>query len=329
MSTNLSSAVHTPIQLKNLKEKVLHGDAITKEDALFLITTDLTALSKAADEIRTQFSGNDFDMCSVFSIKRGHCSENCRFCAQSSLSKAPVQHFSLKNSDEILADASLRSRQGMRHYCLVAAGHHLRDSEVVKLCETVGRIRQETNLLPCVSGGLLTLPQLIQLKEAGVIMIHNNLESSRSFFQTMCSSHTYDDKLQTIRNAKKVGLSVCCGGLFGLGESWEDRIELALTIRTLDICSVPVNLLDPVPGTPLESQPVLTEEEVRRIIALFRFLLPKPHIRLAAGRDYLADGGLACFKAGANAAITGDLLTVMGISIPEDLQAVRELGYVM
>lgn len=329
MSTNFSSAVHTPIQLKNLKEKVLHGDAITKEEALFLVTTDLTALSKAADEIRTQFSGNDFDMCSVFSIKGGHCSENCRFCAQSSLSKAQVQHFSLKSSDDILADARLRSRQGMRHYCLVAAGHHLQDSEVVKLCETVGRIRQETKLLPCVSGGLLTLPQLIQLKEAGVVMIHNNLESSRSFFQTMCSSHTYDDKLQTIRNAKKAGLAICCGGLFGLGESWEDRIELALTIRTLDVCSIPVNLLDPVPGTPLESRPVLTEEEVRRIIALFRFLLPKPYIRLAAGRDYLFDGGLACFQAGANAAITGDLLTVMGISIPKDFQAIRELGYVL
>lgn len=329
MSTNLSASIHIPISLQNLKEKVLQEKAITKEEALFLVTADLTSLSRAADEIRAQFAGNDFDMCSVFSIKGGHCSENCRFCAQSSISQARVPHFSLKSSDEILADARLRSEQGIRHYCLVAAGHHLRDTEVVKLCETIRRIRQETKLLPCVSGGLLTLPQLIQLKEAGVVMIHNNLESSRSFFQTMCSTHTYDDKLQTIRNAKKAGLSVCCGGLFGLGESWEDRIQLALAIRPLDVCSVPINLLDPVPGTPFEKQPVLTEEEVRRIIAIFRFLLPKPHIRLAAGRDYLADGGLACFQSGANAAITGDLLTVMGISIPKDFQTIRELGYVL
>lgn len=329
MSNNSSVSGYMPISLDNLKEKVLQGKTVTKKEALFLVPADLTALSHAADEIRAQFSDSDFDMCSVFSIKGGHCSEDCRFCAQSSLSEAEVKQFSLKTSNEILADARLRSRQGMRHYCLVAAGHHLREDEVVKLCETIRRIRQETKLLPCVSGGLLTLSQLIQLKEAGAAMIHNNLESSRSFFQTMCSSHTYEDKLQTIRNAKKAGLPICCGGLFGLGESWEDRIELALTIRTLDVYSVPINLLDPVPGTPLEKQPVLTEEEVRRIIAIFRFLLPKPYIRLAAGRDYLADGGLACFMAGANAAITGDLLTVMGISIPKDFQTIRELGYIL
>ena len=345
MSTESSISKPTPVILNKLKEKVLRNEAITKKDALSLVTADLSALSKAADEIRTQFSGNDFDMCSVFSIKGGRCSENCRFCSQSSLSRAEVKQFFLKSSEEILADAKLRSRQGIRHYCLVSVGHHLSDNDVSKLCETVRRIRQETKLLPCVSGGLLTLPQLTQLKEAGVVMIHNNLESSRSFFKTLCSTHTYDDKLETIQNAKKSGLSVCCGGLFGLGESWEDRIKLALTIRSLDlplknqsapnhtshtegkICSVPINLLDPVPGTPLEDAPVLTEAEVRRIIAIFRFLLPKQYIRLAAGRDYLADGGLSCFQSGANAAITGDLLTVMGISVEKDLQIVEELGY--
>ena len=332
-------------ELNNLKEKVLRNEMITKEEAFFLVSADLSALSKAADEIRTQFLGNNFDMCSVFSIKGGHCSENCRFCSQSSLSKAKVEQFPLKSNEEILADARLRSKQGIRHYCLVSVGHHLSDNEVSKLCETVRRIRQETKLLPCVSGGLLTLPQLAQLKKAGVVMIHNNLESSRSFFKTLCSSHTYDDKLESIQNAKKAGLLICCGGLFGLGESWEDRIELALAIRSLDlspndhsaphyalhtsgkICSVPINLLDPVPGTPLETAPVLTEPEVRRIIAIFRFLLPKQYIRLAAGRDYLADGGLSCFQSGANAAITGDLLTVMGISVEKDLQIVGELGY--
>lgn len=315
------------ITIDSLKEKVLRNETLSKEEAFFLANADLNELSRAADEIRTHFMGDDFDMCSVLSIKGGHCSENCRFCSQSSISKAEVKHFPLKASEEILSDARLRSEQGMRHYCLVSAGRRLSNEEVTKLCETVRQIRQETNLLPCVSGGLLTLPQLKQLKEAGIVMIHNNLESSKSFFQTLCSSHTYEDKLETVRNARKAGLSVCCGGLFGLGESWEDRIELALTIRSLDVQSVPINLLDPVPGTPMEAQPVLTEEEVRRIIALFRFLLPRQYIRLAAGRDYLPDAGLACFQAGANAAITGDLLTVMGISIPKDFQTIRELGY--
>jgi biotin synthase len=310
-----------------LKQKVLDREALSKEEALLLVTADLTALSQAADEIRCRYMGWNFDMCSVFSIKGGHCSENCSFCSQSSISGADVKPFPLKDSDEILADAKLRSQQGLRHFCLVSAGRRLGNGEVDKLCETISRIRQETTLLPCVSGGLLTLPQLLRLKEAGLVMLHNNLESSQSFFRGLCSSHTYEDKLETISNAKAAGLQVCCGGLFGLGESWEDRIDLALTIRSLQVQSVPINLLDPVPGTPMGNRPVLKEEEVRRIVSIFRFLLPECYIRLAAGRDYLKDTGLACFRAGSNAAITGDLLTVMGVSVPTDLQSVQAIGY--
>lgn len=158
-------------------------------------------------------------------------------------------------------------------------------------------------------------------------MIHNNLESSESYFQKICTTHTYEEKKATIRAAKAAGLAVCSGGLFGIGESLEDRIELALNEREMGVDSVPVNLLDPAPGTPFEGAEPLREEEVRRTLALLRFTLPDVFIRLAAGREYLSDKGRACFMSGANAAISGDFLTTMGISIDSDLKMLRSLGY--
>lgn len=298
--------------IKTLKEKALNDISITKEEALGLVTADLDALSAAADEIRAHFSGDALDVCAVCSIKGGNCTENCRFCAQSRVSDAQVPQFPLKSSEELLEAAKELDRRGIHRIGLVAAGRRLTDAETEKLCDAIRRIRQETDLLPCVSGGLLTLPQLLQLKDAGIVTIHNNLESSRNYFPSLCSSHSYDDKLKTLQNAKKAGLSICCGGLFGVGESWEDRIDLALTLRGLDPVSVPINLLDPVPGTPLAAQPVLTEPEARRIVSIFRFLLPRPFIRLSAGRVYLPENGRSCFHAGANAAIAGNLLTVKG-----------------
>lgn len=175
--------------------------------------------------------------------------------------------------------------------------------------------------------GLLDEEQFKKLKAAGVVRIHNNLETSRSYFPKVCTSHTYDDKIETIKAAKRAGLEICSGGIIGIGESMEDRIDMALELRELEVQSVPVNMLDPIPGTPLGMMPVLKSEEVQRIIALFKFLLPKAYIRLAAGRDFLEDSGLSCFKAGSNAAITGDMLTVKGITVEKDLNAICGLGY--
>lgn len=316
-----------PEIIENLKEKVLAGQTLSKEEACLLVSGDLTVLAKAADEIREKYQNNDFDMCAVYAIKGGRCSENCKFCSQSSISTARVSRFALKSEEEILADAKLREKHGARHYGLVSVGHHLHDHEVEKVCDIIRRLRQETTLLPCLSGGLLSMDALKKVRDAGLHMLHNNLETSRSFFGTLCSTHTYDEKIATIKNARKIGLNVCCGGIFGVGETWEDRIELALTIRSLDVKSVPINILDPVEGTPLGTQPVLTEEEVQRIIAIFRFLLPSQYIRLAAGRPYLSDTGRSCFLSGCNAAITGDMLTVSGISITKDFETIRELGF--
>jgi len=178
-----------------------------------------------------------------------------------------------------------------------------------------------------VSFGLLNEEQFRKLKNAGVTRVHNNLETSRRFFPNVCSTHSYDDKINAILAARKAGLFVCSGGIMGLGETPEDRIDMALALRGMAVKSVPVNILNPIPGTPLEHNTKLTNEEVRRIVAVYRFILPDASIRLAGGRGLLPDKGRSCFSSGANAAISGDMLTTAGITTETDKALLRELGY--
>lgn len=313
--------------VESLKNKVLEGHMITKDEALFLVTADLEELSQAANVIRESLCGNHFDMCAVMSVKGGRCSENCKFCSQSSCSEAEVPSFSVRDADFVATDAKEHSGMGISHYCQVASGRKMSKAGVRQICENVRRVATETDLIPCVSLGLLDKEDLIMLKEAGVRRVHNNLETSRRYFSDLCTSHTYDEKIEVIRLCHEVGLEVCSGGIFGVGETWEDRIDLALEEQALAPESVPVNLLNPVKGTPMGDQKVLTEEEVRRIMAIYRFILPKAYLRLAAGRDFLDDTGILCFKSGSNATITGDMVTVKGISIEEDLKTIEKLGY--
>ena len=205
----------------------------------------------------------------------------------------------------------------------------MNDTEVEHVCQSVREIHKKSKIAVCVSGGLLKEAQFRKLKQAGVTRGHNNLETSRQNFPNVCTTHTYEEKIAAIRAAQKAGLEVCSGGIMGLGETVEDRINLALEVRNLGIKSMPVNLLNPIPGTPYEKNPVLTTEEMRRMVAVFRFLLPDAWIRLAGGRGLLPDKGRSCFTSGANAAISGDMLTTAGITIERDVQMLRELGYIV
>ena len=189
------------------------------------------------------------------------------------------------------------------------------------------RSKKSSQIKLCASCGLLNYEELCKLKESGVTRYHNNLESSRRFFSKICTTHTYDEKIETIKAAKKAGLIVCSGGIMGLGETMEDRIDLAFTLRDLEITSIPINILNPIKGTPLENNKILTLDEVRKIVAIYRFILPKAELRLAGGRGLLEDKGLSVFESGANAAITGDMLTTSGISIDEDMKIIEKLGY--
>lgn len=188
-------------------------------------------------------------------------------------------------------------------------------------------IKAATGISVCGSFGLLKESQYLRLKQAGITRIHNNLETSRNYFPHVCTTHSYDDKIQAIKAALKTGLSVCSGGIVGLGETMEDRIDMVMELRGLGIKSIPVNILNAIPGTPYEGNKRLSEEEIRRIVAIFRFLVPDASIRLAGGRGLLGDKGKACFQSGANAAISGNLLTTQGITIESDLNLLKDLGY--
>lgn len=313
--------------IEELKDKVLKGEDITRDEALFLVGADLSELCKAANEIREKCAGRHFDMCAVMSVKGGRCSENCAFCSQSSCSTAEVPSFQVRDRDFVLEDAKKHSGLGISHYCQVASGRKMSSDGIDQICENVRAIVENTDLTPCVSLGLLNKEDLLKLKEAGVKRIHNNLETSREYFSKVCTSHSYDEKMEVMRLAHEVGLELCSGGIFGIGENWEDRIDMALTEREFQPESVPINLLNPVKGTPMGDNEILSEEELRRIVAIYRFILPKAYIRIAAGRDYLKDTGIACFLSGSNASITGDMVTVKGVSIEKDLENIKKIDY--
>ena len=313
--------------VETLAKEIMEGKLIGREEALWLWEQPLEELCEQADRIRKHFCAGRFDLCTIINGKSGRCSENCRSCAQSAHNHTGAAEYPLLSAEEIVAQAKREDAQGVLRYSIVTSGKRLTDREVDEMCEAVRQIRRECRLSVCISFGLLGEEQYRKLKEAGVTRVHNNLETSRNHFPEICTTHTFDDKVAAIRAAQAAGLSVCSGGIMGMGETKEDRIDMALTLRELGIGSVPVNLLNPIPGTPLERQKPLTADDMRRIVAVYRFLLPDAFIRLAGGRGLLADKGKGCFQSGANAAITGDMLTTAGITVETDKELLKELGY--
>lgn len=316
------------MELKELKDKVLQGELLNKEEALSLVDAPLDDLCTAADEIRQHFCGNAFDICTIINGKSGKCSENCKYCAQSAYYSTDVETYPLLENSKILEQATYNEERGVLRYSIVTSGRALSREEVDKVCESVKAIKKQGNISVCGSFGLLDETQFRKLKEAGVERVHNNLETSEKNFPNVCTTHTYQDKIEAICAAKRVGMSICSGGIMGLGETMEDRIDMAITIRELGIRSVPVNMLNPIKGTPYEKNQKLTTEEMRRIVAIYRFLIPDASIRLAGGRGLLDDKGRSCFESGANACISGDMLTTVGITIDTDMKMIAELGYV-
>lgn len=315
------------MSVAELKNKVIRGKLITKDEALTLADAPLNELIKAADEIRRQLCGNTFDICTIINGKSGRCSENCKYCAQSSFYKTYVEEYPLLSTKKIVEQAVHNYEQGVLRYSIVCSGKKLSDSEVDKLCESIKAIKKACPISVCVSLGLLDEENFRKLKNAGADRVHNNLETSRRFFPQVCTTHTFDDKIKAIKAAKSAGLEVCSGGIMGLGETMEDRIDMVLQARELGVKSVPVNMLNPIANTPFENNRILTQEEMQRIVAIFRFVIPDGFIRLAGGRGIMSDKGRSLFTSGANAAISGDMLTTQGITTKKDMQILKELGY--
>lgn len=313
--------------VQKLKTEVLNGYETNRDDLLTLEKASLNELCLAADELRKDFCKNSFDICTIINGKSGKCSENCKYCAQSAHYTTAVEEYPLLDRNSMLKDAVYNREKGILRYSVVTSGRDLSDDEVDQVCESYQTIRNSCDISLCASHGLLTLEQFKKLKAAGVSRYHNNLETSRRNFPNICTTHTYDDKIAAIKNAQAAGLQVCSGGIMGLGETMEDRIDMVLDIRALGISSVPVNILNPIQGTPFEALPVLTQDEICRIIALFRFIIPNGAIRLAGGRGLMADKGKMAFQSGANAAISGDMLTTSGISIAQDMALLQDLGF--
>lgn len=313
--------------VKTLKEKILSGIRIGYDDAILLEKVELEELCCAADEIRAYFYGNGFDTCTITNGKNGRCSEDCKYCAQSIHYPVVIEDYPLRNDKRFLEEAQYNLQRGILRFSVVTSGRKLNTQEVDQMCEIYCTIKKQCGIALCASHGLLDYPHFVKLKEAGVERYHNNLETSRRYFTNICTTHTYDDKITAIKNAQKAGLTVCSGGIMGLGESMKDRIEMAIELRELGIWSVPINILNPIKNTPFENFPTLTSSEIRRIVAIYRFLLPDAVLRLAGGRGLMLDKGKSVFGSGANAAISGDILNTAGISIEQDMKMIKELNY--
>ncbi len=313
---------------EEMKDKILRGKWIGREEALRLAEEPLEELRQAADEIRRKVCGSGFDLCTIVNAKCGRCSEDCRYCAQSAHYRTACEEsYPLLSTQELLEDARRNAQQGVLRYSIVTSGRRLSEEEVEQACESIRRIRAEVPIEVCVSFGLLDEVQFRKIKAAGASRVHCNLESSARYFPSVCTTHTYEEKIRTLQAAKRAGLSICSGGILGLGETMEDRIDMVLTARELGVKSIPVNLLNPIPGTPYENRVPLDNEEACRCVALFRFLIPDASIRLAGGRGLLGDKGEACFLSGANAAISGDMLTTAGITVETDMELLRSSGF--
>lgn len=315
--------------INKLKDKILSGYNITYNEALSLIETPLNELLEAADEIRKHFCSNIFDICSIINAKSGKCSENCKFCAQSAHYKTNISEYPLLDKEKIVENALYMAEKDVLRFSIVTSGKALTYNDVEILADTIKEIKSKSNISICASLGLLTDENFKKLKDAGLERVHNNLESSKNFFSSVCTTHTFDDKINALKVALQSGLSVCSGGIIGLGESMQDRIDLAFSLKELGIKSVPLNILSPVKGTPYENNKPLSEEEILKTISIFRFILSDAFIRLAGGRALLSDKGKKAFLSGANAAITGDMLTTYGISVDTDMQIIKETGYIV
>ena len=314
--------------LKKLTNKIINERYhISKSEATELLNTDLKVLSYCAEQIRKKFCDSKFDMCSIINGKSGKCSENCKFCAQSAHYKTNIKEYSLLDTNSIFNVAKHNWNKKVKRFSIVTSGKKLTDEEIDLVCKTYEKIKKECNIMLCASMGLLTKQQFIKLKKSGVSRYHCNLETSREFFPNICTTHTYDDKINAINIAKKTGFEICSGGIFGMGETFQDRIDMFFELYNLGVKSVPINILNPIKNTPFENNKILSQEEVLRTVAIARFILPDAFIRLAGGRLLFKDKGVSLFSSGANATITGDMLTTNGTSIDEDCDTINKLGF--
>jgi biotin synthase len=312
----------------NLAREIISGRRLKRgEDLNFLLTANLSELLEGANMIREALCGNKVDLCTIINGRSGRCSEDCKFCAQSAHHVTEVEEYDFLDSEIILADCQKNVANGVHRYSIVTAGRALKGKSLAKAIETYKKLRAQCDIDLCASHGFLNEEELIALKEAGVSRYHENIETSERNFPNICTTHTYEDKIREIKLAQKVGLKVCSGGIIGMGETWEDRLDMAISLAELEIDSIPINILNPIKGTLYENMEALSEEDILRTVAIFRYINPTAFIRMAAGRNFFKDGGAKLFQSGANATITGNMLTTVGNNTEQDKAMLTSLGF--
>jgi len=317
-------------EIAGIAAKISKGGLIDRTEATYLASRpgpERFEVLYRAGELRRRFFEDTVLNCAVLSAKQGKCSEDCAFCPQSVHHRSNIESHSLLPPEEIYEAAEAALEAGAGSFGIVTSGRSLRrnSEDFQSLCEAVRRV-SELPLKVCASLGQLDLSDMEALKECGLRRVHHNLETSRRFFPEICSTHSYDDGVQTVEAAKAAGVEVCSGGLFGMGETWQDRIELAFALRELNVASIPLNFLIPRPGTPLEYAEPLPPLTILMITALFRFILPEKEIRICGGRETnLRDLQSWLFHAGANGLMIGNYLTVKGRPAQADIQMLKDL----
>lgn len=310
-----------------IAEKIIAGENLKPTDDLkFLLETPLEELQRGAGLIQKNFCGNHIDLCTIINGKSGRCGEDCKYCAQSAKHKTGIEEYKFLSAKEILAVAKLNEKAGVNRFSIVTSGRALTGADFDNAVEVYKILRENLKIDLCASHGILNAEQFKKLRETGVTSYHHNIETSRRFFPQICTSHTYDDRIKTIKLAQAAGFNVCSGGIIGMGENWQDRIDMAFELFELGIKSIPINALMAVKGTPLENSAPLSAEEILRTVAIFRYINPAANIRLAAGRKLLPDFGASAFLHGASASITGNMLTTSGTTIASDIELLKKLG---
>lgn len=316
--------------IERLKQQAIEiGTPASIEEALELnerYSTD--ELREAADAIRQKWCGDAIHTCSIVNARSGRCSEDCKWCAQSGRHNTGVKEYDYISEEDMMMAFHTNRKRGVSCFSMVTSGRKVMPGHMVSFCRLFKKASDEGGVKLCASMGLLDREQLQQLWDAGVRKYHCNLETSRNYFPTLCSTHTIDDKLRTIAIAREIGFKVCCGGIIGMGEMMQDRLELAEMAREAGASSIPINILQPIKGTPLENIERITEEEVTRSVALMRFVAPKCTLHFAGGRAQLSREAMEkILRGGMNGALVGDMLTTIGNKVDEDYAMFDEIGY--
>jgi len=303
--------------------------AISHEEASELAVHEggVVDMLVCADKIRAHYRGNTVFTCSIINAKSGSCSEDCAFCAQSARHKTGVSIYPMLTEQEIVDRALRMEDAGATKYSMVTSGFMLREKEIDIISAAAAQIRDRTALDVCASLGELTETMARKLRDSGISTYHHNLETAESYFHNICTTHAYAEDIRTVRIAASAGFRVCCGGILGMGESWEQRIELAFTLRELDVDSIPLNFLNPIPGTRMENASLMPPMEALKCIALFRIINPDRDITICGGRErVLGDFQSWVFLAGANGLMIGDYLTTAGRNEKMDMEMITNLG---